>query len=204
MQPFTPRRSTVRLRSALLLAAVLSLATMAMPLAFAAACSCAMLGGPEESIATADMAFVGTAVETAPGAGAPGVDIGMGTVRYAFEVERASVATDAVVEVQALDDPGGAACGFSFGMGERWLVMAHRQEGAMHTNLCSGNLLLTQLDEAELERVMSALPVTPEPAPEAASDPAPPAAILPAVIGGLAALALVGVMVIAFRGDRLR
>jgi hypothetical protein len=175
---------------------------MAMPLAFVAACSCAGFGGPEESIAAAELAFVGTAIESAPGGGDPAM--GMGTVRYAFEVERASAPTDAVLEVQALDDPGGAACGFSFATGERWLVMAHRQDGALHTNLCSGNLLLTQLDEGDLERVMGALPVTPDPPAEAESASGQPAALLPVIIGGLAAVALLGVMLIAFRGDRLR
>lgn len=202
MQSLTPSCGSARVRFALLLATVLSLATMAMPLAFVAACSCVGFSGPEESIAAAELAFVGTAVEAAPGGADPGM--GLGTVRYAFEIERASAPTDAVVEVQALDDPGGAACGFSFAIGERWLVMAHRQDGALHTNLCSGNLMLSQVDEEQLERVTSALPVTPAPPAEAESAPGQSAALLPVIIGGLAAVALVGVMVIAFRGDRLR
>ena len=190
------------MRAAALLASVLSLATMAMPLAHVAACSCAMSSGPEESIASAEMAFVGTAVEAMPGGDDPGM--GMGTIRYAFEVERASVPTDAVVEVRALDDPGGAACGFSFGLGERWLVLAHGQDGSMHTNLCSGNLLLTQMDDAELEGILSSLPVTPEPATAAAAGQGEGAFPVPIIVGGLAALALVAVMVVAFRGDRVR
>lgn len=202
MHSLTPRRISAPARSALLLAVVLSLATMAMPLAFVAACSCVGFAGPEESIAAAELAFVGSAVEAAPGGADPGM--GMGTVRYAFEVERASAPTDAVIEVQALDDPGGAACGFSFGMGERWLVMAHRQDGALQTNLCSGNMLLTQLDEGDLDRVMSALPATPDPPADAQSAPGQPATLLPVLVGGLAALGLVAVMLVAFRGDRLR
>lgn len=202
MQPFTPRRRRATVPASLLLAAGLSLATMSMPLAFVAACSCAMMGGPVESIQAAEMAFIGTPIESAPGGADPAM--GMGTVRYAFQVERASVATDAVIEVQALDDPGGAACGFSFPLGERWLVMAHRQDGALHTNLCSGNLLLEQIDDAEQERVMSALPVTPDPPAISQAVPAQAPFPVPVVVGGVAALALVAVMVIAFRGDRLR
>ena len=153
------------------MAFALSLVTIAMPLAFAAACSCAMLSGPDEAIAAAELSFVGTPIEAAPAGGDDGA-MGVGTIRYAFEVERATHAVDSVVEVRALDDPGGAACGFAFGVGERWLVMAHRQDGAMHTNLCSGNLLLTQMDEGELDAIESSLPYVPEPAAESTSESA--------------------------------
>ncbi len=160
-----------------------------------------MLGTPEESIAAAEVAFVGTVTGAAQGGEDRG--LGMGTVRYAFDVERASVPAEATVEVSSLDDPGGAACGFSFGVGERWLVMAGMQDGRLQTNLCSGNVLLSELDDPAVEAILAALANTPDPPTAEAANPAPSFPI-PIVVGGVAALALVAVMVLAFRGERLR
>ena len=201
MQFLTHGRRAVPVRSAIALVAALSIATLAMPLFHVAACSCAMLGTPDESIAAAEVAFVGTVV----GAGEGGEDrgLGMGTVRYTFDVERASVPAGTTAEVSSLDDPGGAACGFSFGVGERWLVMAGMQDGRLQTNLCSGNVLLSELDDRAVEGILAALPNVPDPPAGEAASPAPSFPI-PVVVGGLAALALIAVMVFAFRGDRLR
>ena len=201
MHSSTRSRRALPVPTGIALVAVLSLATMAMPLARVAACSCAMPGSPEESIATAEVAFVGTVVDVAPGGDDP--DMQMATVRYAFDVERASVPAEQTVEVRSLDDPGGAACGFTFGEGERWLVMAGSHDGVLQTNLCSGNVMLSDLDEPAVEEILAALPNTPVEETSTASAPAQ-SIPMPVIVGGLAALALVAVMVVAFRGGRVR
>ena len=198
-----PSGTGARLRhmTRLLLAAGLALGLSTVPIATVQACSCAMPGSPAETAAAADLAFIGTVVDTAPApAEAEGVG---GMVRYAFEVERASAATDAVVEVRAIGGDGGASCGIEFGLGERWFVAADGDAGTLQTNLCSGNLVADGMAEAELERLADALPVVP--APEDASpvegEETDPSLLLPAAI---AALAIAGTLVVAFRGPARR
>ena len=137
--------------------------------------------------------------------------MGVPLVRYAFEVERASQVTPAVVEVAALDDGGGASCGFTFGVGERWLVVATSEGGSLRSNLCSGNVPVEGIGEAEIADLVDLLPVEPEPTspPPAAAPAASPSggAGMPllAVLVGLAATgALIAVMVPALRRGRPR
>jgi hypothetical protein len=147
-----------------MLVVALALGLTAVPLATVQACSCAPVGGPEEVAAQAardgGVAFIGTVVDAAP---APGPD-GFGpVVGYAFEVEHASVPISAaVIEVRALDDGGGASCGFTFGRGESWFVSAYEQEGALHTGLCNGNTRMTEMTKESIDRLREVLlPVQP-------------------------------------------
>lgn len=188
----------------LLLAVVVALGLSAIPIATVQACSCAMPGSPAETVATADLAFVGTVVDTAP---APAAADGFGgMVRYAFEVERASAPTDATVEVRAVGGDGGASCGIEFGLGERWFVAAHRDAGSLQTNLCSGNLVADGMSAAELERLADVLSVVPAPidASPVEGEETEPSLLLPAAIAALATLALAGVLVVSFRGRPAR
>jgi hypothetical protein len=148
-----------------MLVVVLALGLTAVPLATVQACSCAMIGGPEEIAAQAardgSVAFIGTVVDAAP---APADPDGFGqVVGYAFEVEHASVPISAsLIEVRALDDGGGASCGFTFGIGESWFVSAYEQDGALHTGLCGGNTRMTELAPDSVDRLREMLlPVTP-------------------------------------------
>jgi hypothetical protein len=194
-----PGRMTLPHASArLLIVLVVLVIVTVVPTAQVAACSCGMLGKPAEVVRASDITFIGTAVDTAPGEPS---DLGGSNVRYAFDVERATAATDPVVVVQALDDGGGASCGFTFGLGERWLVAAYRHEGDLETNLCSGNRLADELPAEELAAYQDLMPeVPPEPAepaePRAGSDLSIPAAIL---IGAMGAVLLGGVTVLATR-----
>lgn len=195
-----------------LVAAALAVAIIAAPVATVHACSCATLEpGAAAAIEFADLAFVGTVAASAQ----VGRDPAMGgpLVRYAFEVERASRATGPIVEVAAHDD-GGGSCGFTFGVGERWFVVATREDGSLRSNLCSGNLLIEGMSDAEATDLGELLPMEPVPqtlGPTAAppGSPAPPAdanvampisAALLIGLGAAAALALV--MVLALRRGR--
>lgn len=199
MQPVAPD-ARLRHMTRLLLGGALAFGLSLVPIATVQACSCAMPGSPAETVAASDLAFVGTVVDVAPApAGANG---GGQLVRYAWEVERASAPTAAIVEVRALGGDGGAACGMTFGLGERWFVAAYRDGEALQTGLCSGNLSIEGMGAADLDAVTAALPVEPAPDPdsspveEAEADRLP---LLPAAIGAAAALAIAAVLVVEFR-----
>lgn len=190
-----------------LIAAALTVATLAAPVATVHACSCVGLTTPE-AVEAADLAFVGTVADSI----VTGQDpmLGVPLVRYAFEVERASQPTGSLVEVAAHDDGGGASCGFSFGVGERWLVAAHSEGGDLRSTLCSGNQMLADIGDAEMAQLIELLPMEPvpatprpEPAPAAAaSNAGVEAPILAGLVGLAAAVALAAVMVVALRRGR--
>jgi len=191
-----------------LVAGALAVMTFAAPVATVNACSCMQMD-PAAAVDMAELAFVGTVVDTATAEKEAGT--GMSLVRYAFEVERASQASGPIVEVSAIDGDGGASCGFAFGMDERWFVAATTEEGSLRTTLCSGNLMIEDLGEAEQASLANLLPVepasaapTPDPAPEATPTVAgvgvPVAVAL--LIGAAAAAALGLVLVLAMRRGR--
>ena len=202
-----------------LIAAALALATVAVPIATVHACSCIEMQ-PAAAVEFADVAFVGTVADAEPGGQDP--MMGAPLVRYAFEVERASEEIGPVIEVVALDDGGGASCGFTFGPGERWFVAAMSEGGSLQSNLCSGNLKLTGMSDAQIADLLELLPMepvgaTPQPttappaAPAASAAPAPvtPTAttvampIVAALVVGIAAAGALGlVLVLALRRGR--
>ncbi len=182
----------------------LTLAVGWLPIGVVHACSCAGLGGPVDvaiqAARDASVAFTGTVVGTRPVAPAPN-DFGP-MVAYAFEVDHASDEVDRMVEVHALDDGGGASCGFTFGVGEAWFVTASVADGALQTGLCNGNQRLAELPADDIERLEEVLPQTPV-AKEAAA--AEGWQIPWALIGGATGLlAVVAVTVFAFRGESRR
>jgi hypothetical protein len=185
-----------------LMAAVIALGLSSVPLVSVMACSCAMPGTTEEIAAAADLAFVGTVIDAAPAPAAPD-DFGS-MVRYAFQVERASAPTEGVVEVRAVGGDGGASCGIEFGIGQRWFIAAYRDGATLQTDLCSGNLVVEGMAPAERELLAEVLAVepattsapTPVDGPEASLPP-----LLPAALGGVAAIAIIGVLVVAFGGS---
>jgi hypothetical protein len=191
-----------------LIAAALLIAMLAAPVASVHACSCVGMD-VATAIEVADLAIVGTVADAVPGGQDP--NLGMTLVRYAFEVERASEPTGPIVEVSSHDDDMGASCGFSFGVGEQWLVAATTDAGTLRTTLCSGNLLVEEMGGAQLEEVAGLLPFEPTsdaPTPAPARVPAPTVGgvefpLAAAVVIGLAAsVALALVLTIAMRGRR--
>jgi hypothetical protein len=186
-----------------LLMIVVGIAATTVPISRAAACSCMGFTTPEEVVAAHEVTFIGTVVDTAL---AEGGGFGGRNVRYAFDVERASAPTEAMLVVQATDDGGGASCGIAFGVGERWLISASRQDADLQTSLCSNNLLADDLEADQVAAYTELLPNVPpepaEPAPGATgSDVSVPIAIGAAVVAlfGLAAVSL-----LALRGRRTR
>ncbi|HEX2884702.1 MAG TPA: hypothetical protein VHQ42_09025 [Candidatus Limnocylindria bacterium] len=185
----------------LLTAVVLALGLWAMPAASVRACSCASLGGTVEAVQHAELALIGTVVDI----GRARADAWGPVVPYAFEVERASAQTPAVVVVHALDDGGGASCGFVFGAGERWLVGAHRDGSELTTGLCSGNARMDAFSAEDVDRLVAILPFTPAAegsrgAGTVVDDGV--AWLLPVALGVLV-VAVVGILVaLAFRDPR--
>lgn len=203
MQPTVPDERLLRMIR-WLIGVGLAIAASAVPVTTVSACSCAMPGTLAESVALADLAFVGTVIDAAalpedPAAFGP-------MFGYAFEVERASAASDAVTEIRAVGNDGGASCGLEFGIGERWFVVARRDGASLQTDLCSGNLLVDGLAPADIEQLVVLLPV--EPLASAADAPAEDRAessdLPPMVPAALGALAIVAIMVLAFRSGTPR
>jgi hypothetical protein len=188
----------MRHRIAALAALALALGMAWAPVGVVHACSCAGVGGPVDVALAAsrepqNVALIGRVVDARA---APDGAFGGPMVAYSIEVERASEPVPSVLQVRALDDGGGAACGFTFGIGEEWFVSAYPQDGTLHTGLCNGNARTDELDPAERARLAEALPDLP-PADAATSESEdPPWSLLLAVA---AALAVGTVAVIAFR-----
>jgi hypothetical protein len=196
------RRQLSRRRAASAVAAILWLSSLAAPVAIVRACSCSWLGGTEEvavqAIDQADVALIGTVTAANPVFGVGAMGFGGPNVRYSFAVERASVETGATIDVEAVDDGGGASCGFTFDVGDRWMVAASREGGTLSTHLCAGNTQLTGEDPGMAEHLLARLPFAPSPE----TDDGPWGAVVrvaPAAGGAGLVLAAIAVTVLAFR-----
>ena len=196
MQPITANRRPAGVLLRVLAATGLAIGLLVAPAATVYACSCASLGEPvdiaKQAAAGADLAFIGTVVDSAPGPADPN---GFGpTVTYAFAVERATARVPEVIEVRALD-ASGSSCGFAFGLDERWFVTTYEQQGGLQTDLCSGNRELETLDAFERNQLSALLSLEPTAIP-APSDEIP----WPAIAGIALGILVVGAtMLIAFR-----
>ena len=138
------------------MASLLALAAGTVPIWQVASCSCAG-GDLPGAIRAATVAFVGTAEASAE---APPTELGPRT-RYAFSVERASRQTGGTIEILAWSG-GDAGCGVTFGIGERYVVIAHSQNGDLETNLCNGNVPVDGLPPAQQADLDALLPIVPE------------------------------------------
>ncbi len=162
---------------------------MAVP-ARVAACSC-IEQTLADAVRGADVAFVGTLVGTdrpIPAAMQPGME----EIVWSWDVERSRDKIDtAHIQLAAWPDDG-ANCGVSFGLGERWLVIAHQGEGGLSSSSCSMNQLIdgSQPDmEAQIAEMVTV--VSPgEPGEPAAQDSAPSLPVL-LITGAIALLAAI-------------
>jgi hypothetical protein len=197
MRPIGTRTRRVA-RAVLVLALVIVGGTV--PVSRVAACSCAGFGEPKEVVAAHDVTCIGTVVDSVPGAR----DEFGEAVLYAFDVDRASAPTDALLVVRA--GVSGASCGITFGMGERWLVSAHRQGAELETGLCSNNQFAGDIPADDMAAFRQLLPnLAPEPA-ETATETSPSDASIPLAAGvaALAVLALAAISMLAFRAGGRR
>lgn len=180
-------RSALRL----LQAALLAIGVAIIPLATVSACSCAVQDLPE-AIASADLAVVGTVASVEPTASA---DFGDGVVTtWALHHSRDPMPS-ATVAIHSVKDSG-ANCGTSFGLEERWLVLAYNGERGLETNGCMMNRPLDGGDaEAEALIAEAMTPVT------AGAEVEDPAMSIPMPIIGLGAAGILVVLVslLAFR-----
>jgi hypothetical protein len=180
-------------------AMLLVLTASAVSAAPARACSCVQSAGLREAIASAELAFVGTPVgERAVGKDRTGFGPLIGTT---FRVERASSETAARLEIAARPGEDEGACGFSFGLHERWLVMAHRSGGLLQTSSCAENRPLGAIAPAELALLDELLPHVTVAADREPGDAG--TAWLPAVAAAAAAMLAIGLFAAAaFRRSR--
>jgi hypothetical protein len=104
------------------------------PVAPACACSCAELT-PEQSFAENEMVFVGvvTKIDRPVFAGSTGQPVKV--TLAVSEVYKGAVSQRFVVTTMS----DGAACGYDFAAGGRYVVLASTWDGAVNTGLCSGN-----------------------------------------------------------------
>ena len=154
----------------------------------ASACSCVAMT-PEEALAQADVAFVGTVAEAppmpepAPGKPlvdpVPGVVPFGGAVPFTFLVEGVAKG-DVGQPATVMGGFDSAACGMAFAPEERWLVFASLDGDALTTSLCSGSVALAPGEEPPV----SITSVDPEPDEGGFSVPGP----LLVASGGLAVL----------------
>lgn len=148
MQPAATAARPTRMGLSLRLAtaAAIALVVSWVPIERAAACSCAMVE-LREAVAGADVAFVGRLHERVRGGEAFGFPV-LDAWHWSVEHSRDSGLGGTVRVEAAFED--GANCGVSFGVGERWLVMAHRGDDGWQTNGCLPNRRLDGGDpEAE-------------------------------------------------------
>jgi hypothetical protein len=184
----------VRILGAMLIAVAASVVAVAP----AHACSCVQWADLREAVTSAELAFVGTPVGESP-AGKDGTGFGP-LIATTFRVERAS--TDATPRLEVAARPGGdeGACGFSFSLHERWLVMTHRSGGMMQTSSCAGNRPIGTMAPADLALLEELLPhatSTADPEPVDAGTP-----WLPALAVAAAAMLAIGlVAAAAFRSS---
>jgi hypothetical protein len=173
-----------------------AIAASVVSVAPAHACSCVHWDSLREAVTSAELAFVGTPVAESP-AGKDRTGFGP-LIATTFRVERASIETAPRLEVAAR--PGGdeGACGFSFDLHERWLVMAHRSGGLLQTSSCAHNRPLSALEPADWALLAELLPHVLRGADAESADAGP--AWLPALMAATASMVAIGtVAVLAFR-----
>lgn len=175
------------MRIRLLLGLVLATVSLLAPTASVLACSCAGGMSVAATLGGNDVVLLGTVVDAVE---APAGDMGQ-QMAYAVEIERASQPVAATVEVRATFGDGGAACGFEFGVGQRWFIGAYEQDGVLQTSLCSGNALADELPDADVAEIVAMLPA------ETEAEPTVPAAVTPEVPWGPIALGVGAVLVLA-------
>lgn len=165
-----------------LLALAFGVLVTSIPMARVAACSCGM-GETAETIRRAQLAFVGTVTDQRD-LGRHN-EFGDAMREYAFAVGRSTLPTGEIARIVA--GSSGASCGITFAAGEEWLIVAQRTAEGMETNLCSGNVRMSDIGAGERAEILEMLPSQPSATPGTAealpSDPTEAPAETPERIG---------------------
>ena len=194
-----------------LLALGFGLMVAALPISQVAACSCGV-GETADVIRRAQLAFVGTVADQRDtGRQNP---FGDEMREYAFMVERSTLPTDEIATIVA--GRSGPSCGITFANGEEWLVISRRTAEGLETNLCSGNLRMSDIGEDERAAIIDMMPSAPSATPGAAEVPSEPSeapaetaepsrtgsVAVPILIGGIGVLILgtAGLLLLRRRG----
>ena len=189
-------------------ALALGVLVTSIPIARVAACSCGM-AETAEAIRSAQLAFVGTVTDQRDTGRQS--EFGDRMHEYAFAVERSTLPTDEVAVIVA--GSSGASCGITFANGEKWLILSQRTAEGLETNLCSGNVRMSDIGADERAAILEMLPSQPSATPrtgEAPSEPTEAPAETPersgagalaigVIAGGLAILLAGGVWLLALR-----
>jgi hypothetical protein len=183
-----PRRTA----PALLLAAMAGALFLAAP-GQVAACECAFTE-PVAAARDADVVFIGTLAGTAGG----GKPVAAGDTAWTWNVELSRSPGDPATITVVAPPNDGANCGVSFGLEERWLVMASSQDGVLRTSGCASNTPVDGAPEAYLEVIDALVPIGSAATGDAASSLPVPMLVL---LGGVAVL--IAVSALAFR-ERVR
>ena len=175
-----------------LLAVTAAIALTAVPTVSVMACSC-METSVEQAVAEADLAIVGTLVAVQePPAGALDQPMAM---EWSIERSRDPLDVDRATIIGWPDN--GANCGVSFGVGDRWLVLASMTDAGLETHGCLPNRPIAADDPESAAIIEAMTPVGASATPEAAeSGPEVP---LPLLAGGVALALLAGLSLLAFR-----
>ena len=172
-------------------ALALGVLVTSIPIARVAACSCGM-AETAEAIRSAQLAFVGTVTDQRDTGRQS--EFGDRMHEYAFAVERSTLPTDEVAVIVA--GGNGASCGITFANGEEWLILSQRTAEGLETNLCSGNVRMSDIGADERAAILEMLPSQPSTTPGAEPAEAPAereevgagALAVPVLAGGLAVL----------------
>ena len=154
-----------------LLALAFGVLVTSIPIARVAACSCGM-GETAETIRRAQLAFVGTVTDQRDTGRQS--EFGDRMHEYAFAVERSTLPTDELAVIVA--GSGGSTCGMTFANGEEWLIIAQRTAVGMETNLCSGNVRMSDVGARERAEILEMLPSQPSATPGTVEAPSEPSA----------------------------
>ncbi|NUU77600.1 hypothetical protein [Paenibacillus xylanilyticus] len=108
------------------------------------ACSCAYIEIPKR-LEGATTAFTGKVVKR----GVTPIFSQNGFREYTFEVDKAWKGVHAKKMRIMVDDSGSSSCGVQFEHNQSYLIFAYQKEkdGRLHTDLCSGNLTLSEAGE---------------------------------------------------------
>jgi hypothetical protein len=172
----------------------MALTLSSVPLVTVNACSCAVATLPD-AIRAADVAIVGSTLSTA----AAGTDELGDRVLTTWAVERSRDPIEGSrIGIESWRDSG-ANCGIGFADGERWLILAYSEVGALTTNGCLQNRRLDRGDpeaEAVIAELLTEVPSSEEPAAAPVEIPIP-------IIGiALAGLVVLAASTLAFRRER--